>query len=65
MPNFILIHPTVWPHYNNVTSRTGQDRQRSVSRGRTVLKTVDQKLERGPMPNVMAAQPMALSAKVP
>jgi len=28
MPSFILIHPTVWPQYTNVTVRqTGQDRQ--------------------------------------
>jgi len=28
MPSFILIHPTVWPQYTNVTDRqTGQDRQ--------------------------------------
>jgi len=27
MPSFILIHPTVWPQYTNVTDRqTGQDR---------------------------------------
>jgi len=24
MPGFILIHPTVWPQYTNVTNRTGQ-----------------------------------------
>ena len=24
MPSFILIHPTVWPQYTNVTDRTGQ-----------------------------------------
>jgi len=28
MPNFILIHPAVWPQYTNVTDRT---RQRSDS----------------------------------
>ena len=28
MPSFILIRPTVWPQYTNVTDRT--DRQRSV-----------------------------------
>jgi len=49
MPNFILIRPTVWPQYTNVTDR--QDRQtnrqtdrqtgqRSDSIGRTVLLTV-------------------------
>ena len=28
MPSFILIHPTVWPQYINVTDRqTGQDRR--------------------------------------
>jgi len=26
MPSFILIHPTVWPQYINVTDRTGQTR---------------------------------------
>ena len=51
MPSFILIHPTVWPQYTNVTDRqtdrTGrQDRrgQRSDSIGRTVLQTVAQTL---------------------
>jgi len=52
MPSFILIRPTVWPQYINVTDRqtdrqdkTGQDRrgQRSSSIGRTVLQTVAQK----------------------
>jgi len=44
LPSFILIHPTVWPQYTNVTDRTGQtDRQRSDSIGRTVLQTVAQK----------------------
>ena len=44
MPSFILIHPTVWPQYTNVTERTDrQDRQRSDSIGRTVLQTVAQK----------------------
>jgi len=28
MPSFILIHPTVWPQYTNITDSTGQsDRQ--------------------------------------
>jgi len=27
MPSFILIRPTVWPQYTNVTDRTGKDRQ--------------------------------------
>jgi len=40
MPSFILIHPTVWPQYTNVTDR--QDRQRSDDIGRTVLQTVVQ-----------------------
>jgi len=55
VPSFILIHPTVWPQYTNVTGRqTGQDRQtdrqtdrterqRSDTIGRTVLQTVAQK----------------------
>jgi len=42
MPSFILIHPTVWPQYTNVTDST--ERQRSDSIGRTVLQTVAQKL---------------------
>ena len=37
-PSFILIHPTVWPQYTNVTYRT--DRQRSDSIWPTVLQTV-------------------------
>jgi len=24
VPSFILIHPTTWPQYTNVTERTGQ-----------------------------------------
>jgi len=47
-PSFILIHPTVWPQFTNVTDRqTGQTdrqvRQWSDSIGRTVLQTVAQK----------------------
>jgi len=43
MPSFILIHPTVWPQYTNVTDRqTGQ--QWSDSIGRIVLQMVAQKL---------------------
>ena len=41
MPSFILIRPTVWPQYTNVTDRP--DRQRTDSTGRTVLQTVAQK----------------------
>jgi len=41
MPRFILIRPTVWPQYTNVTDR--QDRQRSDSIGWTVLQTVNPK----------------------
>jgi len=34
MPNFILIHPTVWPQYTNVTDRTDrQDRQSQTDNG--------------------------------
>jgi len=37
VPSGILIHPTVWPQYTNVTYRqTGQTGQRSRSIGRTV-----------------------------
>ena len=42
LPSFILIRPTVWTQYTNVTDRTGQDRQRSDSIGRTVLQTIAQ-----------------------
>ena len=45
MPSFILIRPTVWPEYTNVTDRNGQDKQTgqlSDSVGRTVLQTVAQ-----------------------
>jgi len=41
VPSFILIHPTVWPQYTNVTDR--QTGQRSDSIGRIVLQTVAQK----------------------
>ena len=34
MPSFILIHPTVWLQYTNVTDRT--DRQRSDSIGEPI-----------------------------
>jgi len=45
MPSFILIRPTVWPQYTNVTDKqTGQTGQRTDSIGRTVLQTVVQKL---------------------
>jgi len=43
-PSGILIHPTVFPQYTNVTDR--QDRQQSVSTRRTVLQTVAQKLNK-------------------
>jgi len=44
MPSFILIHPTVWPQYTNVTDREDrQDSQWSDSIGRTILQTVAQK----------------------
>ena len=49
-PSFVLIRPTVWLQYTNVTDKTGQtdrtdgtDRQRTDSIGRTVLQTVAQK----------------------
>ena len=38
VPSGILIHPTSWPQYANVTDR--QDRQRTDCIGRTVLQTV-------------------------
>ena len=40
MPSFILIHPTFWPQYTNVTDRqadTDRTGQRSNSIGRTVF----------------------------
>jgi len=50
MPSFILIHPTVWPQYTNVTDRTDRQTQTpyailSDSTGRTVLQAVAQKLD--------------------
>jgi len=46
MPSFILIRPTFWPQYTNVTDRQTdrQDRERTDSIGRTVLQTVAQKV---------------------
>jgi len=49
-PTLMLIHPNVWPQYTNVTEidrQTAQDRQRSDSKGRTLLQTVAQKIDRG------------------
>jgi len=41
VPSGILIHPTVWPQYTNVTNRqTDRTAQGSDSIGRTVLQTV-------------------------
>ena len=44
LPSGILIHPTVWPQYTNVSDRQDkqdrQDRQQSDSIRRTVLETV-------------------------
>jgi len=42
VPSGILIHPTVWPQYTNVSIQTHRHRyrQRSDSIGRTVLQTV-------------------------
>jgi len=41
MPSFILVHPTVWPQYTNVTDmQTRQDN--GSDSGRTVLQTVAQ-----------------------
>jgi len=41
MPSFVLIHPTVWPQYTNVTDKTDNGRTDSI--GRTVLQTIAQK----------------------
>jgi len=46
MPSFVLIRPTVWPQYTNVT-QTSQTAQGTDSIGRTVLQTVAQKLKPG------------------
>jgi len=45
VPSFVLIRPTVWPQYTNVTDRQDRqtDRQRTDSIGRTVLQTFAQK----------------------
>ena len=42
VPSGILIHPTVWPQYTNVTDRT--DRQQSDNIGQTALQKIAQKL---------------------
>jgi len=48
VPSFVLIHPTVWPQYTNVSD--GQDRQTerqwSDSIGRTGLQNVAQELHK-------------------
>ena len=38
----ILIHPTVWPQYTNVTDRIDRQLSDSIGRSRSVLQTVDQ-----------------------
>jgi len=44
MPSFILIHPTIWQQYTNVTDKQDRtDRQWSYSKGWTALQTVAQK----------------------
>ena len=43
MPSFILIHPTVWPQYTNVTDRTGKTGRQPDCIGQTVLQAVAQK----------------------
>ena len=47
VPSFILIHPTIWQQYTNITDRTdrqtGQDRTGEPSIGRTILQAVAQK----------------------
>ena len=48
VPSFILIHPTVWPQYTNVTDRTDrQTGQWSDSTGWTASQTAAQKLKPG------------------
>jgi len=44
VPSFILIHPTVWPQYTNIThgQTDRQTGQCSDSIGQTVLETVTQ-----------------------
>jgi len=44
LPSAVLIHPTVWSQYTNVTDRQ-TDRQRSNSTGQTILQSVTQKLK--------------------
>jgi len=48
IPSGILINPTVWLQYTNVTDRQDrrQERQRCVSIGRVVFQTVAQKLSK-------------------
>jgi len=42
MPRFILIHPTVWPQYTNVTDRqTGQTENGLIAYGEPFLANVN------------------------
>jgi len=43
MPSFILIHPSIWPQYTNITDRTGLTDRWSDSIGQTILQAVAQK----------------------
>jgi len=40
MPSFILIHPTVWPQYTNVTDRQDRQQSDSVANGQRKLASV-------------------------
>ena len=39
MPSFMLIHPTVWPQYTNVTDKTDRQTQQSVAWAEAYLRT--------------------------
>ena len=43
MPSFILIRPSIWPQYTNVTDTTDRSDRQGDSTGRTVLQMVAQK----------------------
>ena len=51
MPSFILIHPTVWPHYTNVTDRQDRtDRQGLIGQGEPFYKRLPKMAEPIGMP---------------
>jgi len=62
MPSFILIHPTVWPQYTNVTDRTGQTDNSPIGQGEPFYKRSPK--NRSPYANAIGLSSVCLSCSV-